>query len=231
MDGRCADRHQHREVVDVERVAGLDDDVGARAPAGRHQLLVHAADGEDRRDRNAARAGGTIGHHDELHATSRRRARLPAEPRHPEREPARPARGRPGGIEDGHAAQRSRAAVAHRSWSRIGESMTTAAGSGVAQVVRLPPDGHGERHDRALALRIDRRVRDLRERLAQEGARHAAAGARAARSACRRPCSRSPRAPRSPSGGSAASRSRRRGRAQPRSRSSLVGGSPTGIAA
>ena len=31
MHGRCADRHQHRKVVDVERVAGLDRDVGAGA--------------------------------------------------------------------------------------------------------------------------------------------------------------------------------------------------------
>ena len=71
-----------------------------------------------------------IGHHDELHAPSRRGARLPGEPRQPEREPARPARDRPGRIQDRRRGSRMPSSWPQPSWSRIGESMTTAAGSG-----------------------------------------------------------------------------------------------------
>ena len=145
----------------------LPPPVGPRSPAGGNELLVDAAGGEDGGDRDAARTGRPIGHHDELHAPSRRRARLPGEPRHPEREPARPARDRPGRIQDRDAVHGSEQlpptiVVEDRRVDDHGPRL------GVAEEVRLPPDRHGERHDRALALRVDRRIGHLGERLAQE---------------------------------------------------------------
>ncbi len=168
MDCRCADRHQHCDVVDVERVAGFHGQVGARAPPHGNELLVDAAGGEDGRDRDAALTGRPIGNHDEIHAPSCRGTRLTGEPRQPEREPARAARDRPGRIQDRDSVRGAEqlAPTVVVEDRRVDDD---SGRLGRAKKVRLPPDRHGERHHGALALRVDRRVGHLGERLAQEG--------------------------------------------------------------
>ena len=169
MNRRCANRHEHREVVDVERVTGLDGHVGPRATAGRDELLVHAADREDRWDRHPAWAGGAVRQHDEPKPSPRCRPRLPCQPRQPEPEPACPTRGRPGGVEHRHPAHRAEQlrpalVVEDRGVDddRVGRVRRR------CQEIRPATDSHGQRHDGALALRVDRRIRDLGKRLAQE---------------------------------------------------------------
>ena len=81
-----------------------------------------------------------------------------------------------------------------------------------AQERRPAAELHLEVHDRPLALGVDRRVGDLRERLAEVVAGGTRDARRARRAACRRPCSTAARARRAPSSARRGAASRRRAR-------------------
>ena len=55
MDRLGAVAGEHGEVVHLARRAGLDHEAGAGAQAGAHQMVVHGAGGEQRRDRQLRR--------------------------------------------------------------------------------------------------------------------------------------------------------------------------------
>ena len=56
MDRLGAVAGEQREVVDLARRAGLDDEAGAGAQALAHQVLVHGGGREQRRDRQRSAA-------------------------------------------------------------------------------------------------------------------------------------------------------------------------------
>ena len=76
LDGRRADRQEHRHGVDVEDVDRAHRDVGPTAQAGRRQRGVDRAGRQDRRDRQAVHRPGAIGDQED-----RRPARASARPR------------------------------------------------------------------------------------------------------------------------------------------------------
>ncbi len=62
--GAVAD--EHGEVVDLARLAGLEDEPRAQARALAHEVVVHGADGQQRRDRRAVGAGGAVGEDEDV---------------------------------------------------------------------------------------------------------------------------------------------------------------------
>ena len=68
VDGARAVADEHGEVVDLARLAGLEHEARAQARALAHEVVVHGADGQQRRDRRALRAGGAIGEDEDVDA-------------------------------------------------------------------------------------------------------------------------------------------------------------------
>ncbi len=135
----------------------------------RPSSCVHAADGQQRRDGNAPahptpRSEMTTScapRRAAARAWRPRRARANASPRWPRDE--RPRRVEHDDRRHGLPELRQLGRAQDRGRDRDGGGET----GGVEQV-GAAPDWHLERHHRALPLRVDRRVRDLREGLAQE---------------------------------------------------------------
>ena len=170
MHGRRADGEQHRHPVDVEDVGGVDDEVGPAAKARIGQGRVDGAGREDRRERQplereAASVSSRISAPASDAATAARASRSRAASR-----PAGPSAA--GQVASSRLTRRppSRAAS-----SRPSRSATTgrASRSGPraarrpAEQCRSTAELHAQVHHDALALRVDRRVRDLGERLAE----------------------------------------------------------------
>ena len=68
VDRARAVADEHGEVVHLARLAGLEHEARAQARALAHEVMVHGADGQQRRDRRAVRAGRAIGEDEDVDA-------------------------------------------------------------------------------------------------------------------------------------------------------------------
>ncbi len=66
MDRFGAEAEKNREVVNVARVAGLDDEADAVPKPGPQQVLADGAERKERRDRSARPRGGPVGQNEDL---------------------------------------------------------------------------------------------------------------------------------------------------------------------
>ena len=172
MDGRRADREEHRHRMDVEDVGGVDDEVRPAAQAGLGQGRMDGARREDRRERQPLEIEPVVGQEEDLGARrgSARRA-SDARRRGPPR--GRPAR-RPRPTWRRVAGRRLPGVAHARRGARRGRPRSAGSRRSVRGPRGGPPRSAGRRpsstrrsmHD-PLALGVDGRVRDLRERLAQ----------------------------------------------------------------
>ena len=171
VDGRGAGRDDHRHRVDVEDVRRLDEQVRPAAQAGGGQGGVDGTDREDRRDRQRVGAERAVAQDQDLDAGARGRDGVVGEavqgaPRGPAAPPTagqvvvEPTGPDPGGTQRAEEAVEvddDRPCQANGPWPA---RRTAEQGRPTTQL-------HPQVHDRALALRVDRRVRDLGERLAK----------------------------------------------------------------
>ena len=167
----------HREPVDVEHVPGVDHDVGPAAEAGLGEGGVHGSRGEDGRDGESCRVverGGGIGQDEDLGPRTGGVERAGGESVERDLEPGIAAGGRPRRVEPAHGPVRRPGAVADRveqpvevDDDRASDPHGLGARGHPAQERRPAAELHLEVHDRPLALGVDRRVGDLRERLAE----------------------------------------------------------------
>ncbi len=170
MDGGGAGGDDHRHRVDVEDVRGLHDDVRATAQARAGQGGVDRPDGQDRRDRQVVGRERAVGQDHDLDPRVGGGDGVDGQPVQGGFEAGRasgcgPGRGQamgpdPGGTERGEEPVRihdDRSCQAHGPWPTRRP----------AEQARPATQLHPEVHDRALALRVDGRVRDLSEGLAQ----------------------------------------------------------------
>ena len=78
VDGGGAEADQHRHVVDLAGVAGLDDQSDLRTGALPNQVVVDRRDGQQRRDRRQVLVGLAVGDHQDAGAVlDRLRRRVP----------------------------------------------------------------------------------------------------------------------------------------------------------
>ena len=116
---------------------------------------------------DAPRAEGIVGQHDQRRATTGGRGRLASQPPEGVGQPARPAVGGPGRVEGdgppGESLEEARPGI--RVEDRAVEDGDVRPS--VVEQARLATDRQPQGHHRALALRVDRRVGDLGEGLAQ----------------------------------------------------------------
>ena len=169
--------HDHREPVDVEHVPGVDHDVGPAAQAGLGEGGVDGARGEDGRDGESCRVlerGGRIGQDEDLGPGAGGVERAGGESVERDLEAGIAAGGRPRRVEPAHGPVRRPGAVADRVEQpvevddhRASDPHGLGARGHAAQERRPAAELHLEVHDRPLALGVDRRVGDLRERLAE----------------------------------------------------------------
>ena len=69
VDGAGAVADQRREVMDLARLAGLQDEAGLQARALAHQVVVHGGDGQQRRDRRAAPTDAAVAEDQDVDAS------------------------------------------------------------------------------------------------------------------------------------------------------------------
>ncbi len=163
-----AEADQAGEVVRVARVAGLDEDVAVAAQLLLGQARVHGTGREQRVDRQQARHRVAVGQQDQHRAAAHRVFGAVAEIFERGLETdllvviqveldvrRRDVRQRQ------HLAQ-----LALREDRRVEQHLLGVVGRHVEHVA-FQTDLRGQRHDQALAQRIDRRIRHLRERLAK----------------------------------------------------------------
>ena len=170
VDGGRADGEDHRHRVDVEDVDRADRDVRPAAQAGRGQGGVDGTDREDRRDRQPIDRPGGVGDEHDRGVAAGRGDGLGGEALEGRLEPRRARRRIPGRIE-----RPDRGAVGtdrgdqpvhvddDRSWQANGPWPARRPAEQRRPASELDP----QVHDDPLAFRVDRRVRDLGERLAQ----------------------------------------------------------------
>ncbi len=174
VDDARAGGDDHREAVHVEHVAGVDREVGASAQPRLGERGVDGARGEHGRDGETPlveRRGG-IGQDDDLGTVPRRVEGLRAQPVERVLEAGGPGAGRPRRVERADGPVRGPGADADGVEQPLevdDDRAADADGRGThghpAQQRRAPAELHLEVHHRALALGVDRRVGDLRERL------------------------------------------------------------------
>ena len=155
------------------RRPALDDEVGPAAQAGRGQRGVDGPGRQDRRDRQAIERRRAIGQDDDRRRRVGQAATAScAEPVERGLEAAGAVAGGPGRVERpdrGRPSARTAAQQARRGRRRSGARGATVRGAArqAAEQRRPPAQLDPQVHDDALALRVDGRVRDLGERLAQ----------------------------------------------------------------
>ena len=160
----------------LARFAGLDHQADGGAQALADQMMVHGRGREQRRDRNAVRAGLAVGQDDDVVAVAHRLLGVLAQARERVLHAGRALLGRIGDVERARVellldmADRAdllqilvgEDRLAHFEPLLLGEAF------GVEQVRPRSDEGH-ERHHQLLADRVDRRVGHLREVLLEIG--------------------------------------------------------------
>ena len=164
-------------MVDLARLARLDDQPDRRAQALADQVMMNRRAGEQRRDRNVLGAGAAIRQDDDVDALAHGRLGAHAERIERLLEAGAALLGRPGGVED---ARLEVPAADLRDGAdflqvRVGEdrlphlqTLEARAAFEVEQVRPRPDDRH-QAHDQFFANWIDRRVGHLREVLLEIG--------------------------------------------------------------
>ena len=172
LDRGRTDGEDHGHRVDVEDVDGADRQVGPSAQARLGQRGVDGARREDRRDRQALDRPGGIGQDEELGAAARRGDGLGGEAIQRRGQAVRARLRIPGRIERAHG--RRAAAGSHRveqpvevDHDRPGQADRPRAARRTAEEGRSPAELDPEVHHDPFAFRVDGRVRDLGERLAE----------------------------------------------------------------
>ena len=170
--GAVAD--QHGDALHAARLARLDDEAGLQARPRAHEVVVHRADREQRRDRRALRPDGAVGEDEDVRAARRARRR----PRRRCRSSAGSSPSAPSST--GHVMSSVCALKTSEStWRRLSSSSSRRIGlsitswracSGVSSSrFRSEPTSDCTAHHDRLADRVDRRVRHLREELLEVG--------------------------------------------------------------
>ena len=164
------------EVVHLARFAGLDHHADGGAQSLADQVMMHRRGREQRRDRNAVRAGLAVGQDDDVVAVAHRLLGVLAQARERVLHAARAMLDRVGDVERARVellldmADRAdllqilvgEDRLAHFEPLLLGEPL------GIEQVGARSDEGH-ERHHQLLADRVDRRVGHLREVLLEIG--------------------------------------------------------------
>ena len=169
-DRRGAGGERHRERVDVEDVGRVDEDVGPAAEAGVGERGVDGAGGEDRRDRQSRAGERAVRQDDELRARAGGGDRGLGESIEGRREAVWSFAGRPGRFQPADPARErveERVAVGDDRAVQADRPRAAADARRAAEQRRPPAEVDPQVHDGLLALRVDRRVRDLGERLAE----------------------------------------------------------------
>ncbi len=164
--GAVAD--QRRDMMRVAGGGGVDQQVGVAAQAVAHQPVMHRAGGQQGVDRQPVVGDGVVGQHQQRHARAHRRRRLGADPFDggPEAFAGRVVQ-----VDDpmrvaavGVGQQRPVATLGqHR---RVG-GQPRRVGRAFLEQVALGAQTGFQRHHHRLAQRVDRRVGDLGELLAE----------------------------------------------------------------
>ena len=155
-------------MVGVARGAGFHDQVGIAAQALAHQVQVHRAGGEQGMHGGMAVARAAVAEDQQLHALAHRRLGLGADARQRAAQPGAPVEVQVDvAMPRGEALQRQQLVqLALRQYRRVEHHVVDVLGL-VQEQVALAPDLGGERHHALLAQRIDGRVGDLGEGLAE----------------------------------------------------------------
>src|SRR5881628_1133305 len=164
---------QGREVVDVPRVSRFGDEAEAGSQAVLEQVLVHRPDGQEHGEWGALATGGPVAENHDPCPLPHRVASGPAQPVERSAQcigpPPNAGGGAPGRVERSNLRARPRAQ--RRDLLREKDGVLVPhepePGRPVGQQRAPTPDVHPQRHDQRLAQRVDRRVRDLREALAE----------------------------------------------------------------
>jgi hypothetical protein len=184
VDRSGAGGEQHRDAVDVERVRGLDDEVDLVAEAEPPERRMRDARSEQARDRETIRPGRSVGDGDEERAAAGGREHLALDLFKAASQPCSAAPARPRGIDPDDAGAvtagiEPREQAQPRRLTEDGaadcdEVARRGRGGRVEQRRPGADDGLERDHD-ALALGVDRWVRDLREGLPEVRAHGAGA--------------------------------------------------------
>ncbi len=175
VHGRGAVADEAGEVVDAPALRRLGDERGPAAQASPDQVVVHGADGEQRR--HVARAGhqrrDPVAEDDDLDAVAHRGRRLAADALDGLAQAPRPA----GDLVGGRDPDRRQPEVRERGHLRLVDDRRRQLDlPGVLrprrEQVAARPQLDGERHDEPLAQRVDRRVGHLGEALGEVVVEH-----------------------------------------------------------
>ena len=169
VDGAGAVPDEQAHVVDLARVAGLEDEPTARALTPPHEVVMDRGGGDEARDRRALAAHAAVGQDDDVVAVGDRLARQPLELLERPLEPRRPVgqgpqHGQRDGLEAGGVDMRELGEF------RVGDhgvpqhDLAARRGLGLEQIT-LGPDRGLHRGHQLLADLVERRVRHLREEL------------------------------------------------------------------
>ena len=183
---------QAGEVVRLARLVALDEERRPAYAGPRRRAGVHGGhrEQERRRDRATVRNAASVSSSD--------CGRLPAPPpRPPRRAGRRPRRGLSSPSSVASSAQASQRARAPTGWRKnVSSSKTRADLAPSVEQAAAGAEQRAQRHHVPLAEVVDRRVRDLREALAEVREQRPARVPPAAAARCRRPSTRRARAAR-----------------------------------
>ena len=168
---------QNRELVDLVRLAGFDDNADRGAQALADQVMMDRAGGEQARDRDAVRTHFAVGQHDDVPALQHHRFGAAAQPVERALHPCGAQMRAVGHVERDRAERRERHLrnLADALQVLVGEDRLADLkpllfpGAFEVEDVGARADERDEAHHQLLADRIDRRVRDLREVLLEIG--------------------------------------------------------------
>ena len=173
VDRAHAVADQRREVMDLARLPGLEDDPRPQARALEHEMVVHRGNREQRRDRGPAGPEQAVGEDDDVDPLRDRLPRLAADALDRAVHSGRTLGDRPGDVDREclvdvmfDVAQRLELAIEQ---DRLVEKELVGMLGRLFEEVALVAEARSEAHHDFLADRVDRRVRDLSEQLLEVG--------------------------------------------------------------